>query len=210
MTAVSESVPVPTPEPAPAPEPAPTPEPAPAPEPAAAPSSFQGYDPQVLAQALAQAIQPLVPRPVEPAPPWESDDFLSDRKTFISGIQAMIAAERKRYEQEHMEPLRQQLATVHSLLPQLVARSMENPQYSTLDTKARELQKELGLNYWQAFQIAQKMNSQSAAPTNIKNVPKHLSSPDTKQSSLPDVADTGPAEFSDIVRSLRAKHGSNL
>lgn len=166
---------------------------------------------EALGKALPNAIQPLIPKPPELPNPWDSDDFFNDRKAHIAGLEHFTKRQLETFYKEKIQSLEQKLSAIGDLLPQLVARSAENPQYNQLDREAREIMKEIpGTTYWQAFNFAQraaKNASQSGenGKGKSKSVPPHLSSPDTKQTSIPDVPDKGPANFKDIVRGLRAK-----
>ena len=164
---------------------------------------------QALSQSLPAALQPLIPQPARVPDPWENDDFFNDRKVFLDGIKKFIAKELDGFHKEKISPNEQALNAIKELLPQLVARSAENPQYNQLDSQARELMKDVpGLSYWQAFQVAQKHAAKSGGSASVArkpSVPAHLSSPDTKQTSIPDVPDNGPIDFKDIMKSIRAK-----
>ena len=167
------------------------------------------FDSNALGQALAQALQPIIPKPPEPVRPWEVDDVLTDRKSLFGGIEAFYKHQQQQWIKEHFEPLQKELQTIKGILPQLYLRSAENPQYQQVTSRAQELSTKYGIEYWKAAQLAQDELAQQVKSAVVKpqvaGVPKHLSSPDTRQSTIPDLPDTGPAEFGDIVKSLRAK-----
>lgn len=200
--------PVPVSEPAPA-GPAPS---APAPITPSPPVQYPApLDPHVLAQAFSQAMAPLMPKPQAPTPIWETDEVLADRKSLFNGVGQYYTSQQEKYHTEKIQPFLDELAQIKQLLPQLLARSAENPNFSVLDTQAKEMVKDYNINYWQAYQIAQK-NFATQAKNSVTNrsIPNHLSSPDTRQNNIPESLDSGPAEFGSIVKALRAKHGNNI
>lgn len=166
-------------------------------------------DPHVLAQAIAQAnaqaLAPLMPKPPESPKSWESDDFLENPQVFRQAIGAWQEHNLKQFEQAKLAPLIQELQAIKNILPTLYARSAENPNFGVIQSRANELVSEFGIPHMTALAMAQKEISKTPTPK-IVSPPKHASTPDTRQSTLTDTDElpSGPANFRDIIKGLTA------
>lgn len=171
----------------------------------------QQYNPEMLAEAFMRAVQPLVPKPSEPTPIYETDDWLTDRKTLKAGIEAIVQNAIKGIDPRFNE-FAQKFNIIEGLIPRLYARSAERPEFGQIESKASELRKEFpNLDYLTSVQLAQKMGAvQPVKPPTNRPVPGFASSPNTSvQPGRPGLP-SGKTDFSDIVKTLRATHGDNI
>jgi hypothetical protein len=166
-------------------------------------------DPNVLAQAIAQAnaqtLAPLMPKPPESPKPWENDDFLENPMVFRQALSAWQEHNLKQFEQNKLSPLIQELQAIKNILPTLYARSAENPNFGAIQQRANELVSEYGIPHMTALAMAQKEIIKTAA-VKINTPPKHTSTPDTRQSALTDTDElpNGPTTFREIIKGLSA------
>lgn len=175
--------------------------PAPPPPMHLSPESIQALA-GMLSQGMGQAIKPLIPQPPQGPKPWETEDFLKfdDPKTFVGGIQALA----EHIADQKYGPLVQRLQQVESILPRIYARSAENPNYSQIEIRARELQSRYGLNDAQALNLAMDETVKAQPFNGGKSVPKFASGPDTRANTNVNLPDGGPLDFGDIVGKLRS------
>ena len=197
---------------APVETPAPPVQPSPAPEAVQAPPQQPQYSPEMLAHAFSQAIQPLVPRPAEPTPIYETDDWLADRKSLKAGIEALIQQAIKGID-PRFDQFGQKLGIIEGLIPRLYARAAEKPDFGQVESKASELRKEFpNLDYLTSVQLAQKIAAAAPKPVAqpARIVPGFASGPNTSAQPARSGLQGGKADFADVIKSIRATHGDNV
>lgn len=167
-------------------------------------------DTSKLGKSLAEAIQPIIPKPPGPPKLWETDKILGSREDLISGIIALYQDRQDQYHKEKIEPLLNELNQLKSIIPELYARSMENPNFASIETRARELMSKYNVSRWQALemardQITEQQKTQQTVQTQSKpTIPKHMSTPDTKATASVEVEDKGSTDFRSIIRELKS------
>lgn len=174
----------------------------------AQPQGQQGLDPNALGQALANALQPMIPKPPPPQKVYDQEGWLqSDFKGFRSGLDELIKDRLDTFKEEQLKSVLQELGVIKSALPQLYLRAAENPQFSQIDQRAREIATQYGIEYWKAAQLAKDELSKQVtqASKTTPSVPSHMSAPDNRATNIPEIEESGPADFGDIMRTMRAK-----
>lgn len=156
-------------------------------------------------KVLAEAIKPLIPQSPKEVKIWETDDFVKDRPTLVNGIVELFKHKQEEYHKNTVEPLIAELQRLRGIVPELYTRAAENPLYGQLNTRAIEIEKTYGIERWTALRMAEDELKRTSNATTIKPpVPKHMSSPDTSVKNVGEVPESGPANFADIMRAIRA------
>lgn len=173
-----------------------------------------GFDPNAIGQSIAQSLQPFLPKPPAPTKLYETDKFLESRETLVEGVKLLVKEALEEF-RGAIDPRFGELDQIKSVIPELYFRAAENPNYQKARGLASELTNKYNIPWASALRMAQDQ-VQKEVQTSVQaqarpSIPKYASSPDTRANSMPpDPLAKGPADFADIVSTLRKVHGNNI
>ena len=183
---------------------APEQEEAPALPPGPAPFPIEDF-----ASTLKDALAPLVPKPAVEKKWWDDpktmrEQMLRDPEKFHRSIHEFTDHKVK----TALEPIHGSMQKMVEIVQHLMARSQERPGFSQAASKATEMSKKYGIPYNQALRITLDNEGKpgpkpAQSGKKVRIPPGHASAPDTSQSTARVARDKGPADFGDIVKSLR-------
>lgn len=160
------------------------------------------------ANALREALAPILPKPPAEKMPWDDDAIFSDTKAFRSAWDARDKQVEQRFQQQYINPLVQAVTQIQKLIPMIYASRAENPVFNQVQSRANEIYgeyKQHGMTYQGAMAMAQKEVAKNGMPkTNVRPVPAHASAPDTKAETFETPKEAGEAKMGDIIKELRA------